>query len=76
MILGKFIKAKAVKKTDDEVLAGFGAERESSEEDSLGQSMKDSMKDDKGGPKKSLFSKDAFRMTGKIGAAAKIRGLR
>lgn len=40
VILGKFIKAKAVKKTDEEVLAGFGAEKGDSEEDSLGQSMK------------------------------------
>ena len=40
MILGKFIKAKAVKKTDEEVLAGFGAEKADSDEDSLGQSMR------------------------------------
>ena len=40
VILGKFIKAKAVKKTDEEVLAGFGAEKGDSDEDSLGQSMK------------------------------------
>ena len=40
MILGKFIKAKEVKKTDAEVLAGFGAENQSGDEDSLGQSMR------------------------------------
>jgi hypothetical protein len=40
MIIGKFIKAKAVKKTDDEVLEGFGAEKQSSDDDSLGQSMR------------------------------------
>ena len=40
VILGKFIKAKAIKKTDDEVLAGFGAEKGGSDDDSLGQSMK------------------------------------
>ena len=40
VILGKFIKAKAVKKTDEEVLAGFGAEKGDSDEDSLGQSMR------------------------------------
>ena len=76
MILGKFIKAKAIKKTDEEVLAGFGAEISFSEEDSLGQSMKETLKDEKAGQKKSLFAKDAFRMQGKLGAAAKIRGLR
>ena len=40
MIIGKFIKAKAVKKTDEEVLEGFGAEKQSSDDDSLGQSMR------------------------------------
>ena len=40
MIIGKFIKAKAVKKTDEEVLDGFGAEKHSSDDDSLGQSMR------------------------------------
>lgn len=33
MVVGRFMKKKSNKKTDDEVLAGFGAEHESSEED-------------------------------------------
>ena len=35
MILGKFIKTKSSKKTEDEVLAGFGAEKESSSDEEL-----------------------------------------
>lgn len=33
MVVGRFMKKKSNKKTDEEVLAGFGAEHESSEED-------------------------------------------
>ena len=61
-ILGRFIKTKASKRTDDEILEGFGAEKDSSDEElkiSHLKTSKDSS-DDPGStpkPKKSLFGR-------------------
>ena len=56
MVVGRFMKKKANKKTDDEILAGFGAERDSSEEDfKIDKSSKSEDTSKKEGPKKSAI---------------------
>ena len=35
LFVGKFLKAKALKKSDDDILAGFGAERDMDDEDEV-----------------------------------------
>ncbi len=68
MILGRFIKAKTVKKSEDEVLAGFGAEKENSSDD---DNIKNTLERQASVPKEEPTTRKKG-LLGKIGRAASV----
>ena len=66
LFVGKFLKAKALKKSDDEILQDFGAERESSGDDDMPKDASREKSDESGG-KTSFTKKKGFgKMLAKV----------